>query len=64
MTESLVTEAVACVCGKGLICVDVHTGEAVEGVRYRIEDKPVPCPACGSVDIKTARAAQQKRDGA
>lgn len=64
LMPATVTKTEQCVCGKGLICVDVHEGTTPQGVKFPIEDQPVPCPACGSGDLNAARGGgSQPRRG-
>lgn len=50
--------SVRCVCGKAAIRATVTT-LSVGAINATVEDQVVPCPACGSTDIKAAHAAEQ-----
>ncbi len=50
--------AFKCSCGKAAIRATV-THLSVGVMRATVEDQVIPCPACGSTDIKAARAAAE-----
>ena len=50
--------AFKCACGKAAIKATV-TRLSVGVMSATVEDQVIPCPACGSTDIKAARAAAE-----
>jgi hypothetical protein len=55
--------AVPCTCGKAVIRATVQK-LSVGLMSANVPDKVHPCPNCGSVDLKGAREAEEKKRAA
>lgn len=53
--------SVPCVCGKAVLRATV-TRLSVGVLSANVPDKVLPCPNCGSTDLKAAREAEAQRD--
>lgn len=53
--------SVRCVCGKAVIRATV-TKLSVGVLSATVPDEVLPCPACGSTDLKAAREAEAERN--
>ena len=56
--ETVELMAYPCPCGKAAIRATV-TKLSVGLLSATVEDQVIPCPSCGSTDIKAARAAAE-----